>query len=54
MLQHFWQTERGWGFERAARKQRRRLQTQGMDLPADAWKRFPPDVVDAKRCQARA
>jgi hypothetical protein len=29
------------------------LQTQGVDLPADAWKRFTPDVVDAKRCQAR-
>ena len=38
---------------RAARRQRRRLQTQGVDLPADAWKRFTPDVVDAKRCQAR-
>ena len=38
---------------RAARRQRRRLQTQGVDLPADAWGRFTPDVVDAKRCQAR-
>ena len=26
------------------------LQTDGHDVPADAWKRFTPDVVDPKRC----
>ena len=31
----------------------RSLQTDGHDVPADAWKRFTPEVVDASRCQAR-
>ena len=29
------------------------LQTDGHDVPVDAWKRFTPDVIDVARCQAR-
>ena len=32
---------------------RKALQTDGHDVPADAWKRFTPDVVDFERCIAR-
>ena len=29
------------------------METDGHDVPVDAWKRFTADVVDSARCQAR-
>jgi len=47
------------GLPKAPREKRRAsigakvLQTEGHDVPADAWKRFTPAFVDQQRCQSR-